>query len=74
MVDFRVGIYSVKALPVYDTKKAGVNLHFNLGDEPQWLWTTRNQQGDLVASGLYFYAIYDNKDKVLAKGKLMVIR
>jgi hypothetical protein len=74
MVDFRIAIYTIKSFPVYDTKRAGSVLHFNPGDQPQWLWNTRNQRGESVASGLYFYVIYDALDNVLVKGKLMIVR
>ncbi|MBN1128470.1 MAG: hypothetical protein JXA71_05755, partial [Chitinispirillaceae bacterium] len=74
MLDFRIGIYSVKGYPLYDTRKASGLLHFDPGTEPQWLWDTRNLRGELVASGLYFYVIYDALDRVLVKGKLMIVR
>jgi hypothetical protein len=42
--------------------------------KPEWKWDTRNQKGDLVASGLYLYAIYDPNVNVIFKGKLMIVR
>ncbi|MBN1128913.1 MAG: hypothetical protein JXA71_08005 [Chitinispirillaceae bacterium] len=74
MLEFRICIYSIKSLPIYDTKKAGQDLSFTIGDEPAWLWNTRNQRGEPVGSGLYFYVIYDALDKALLKGKLMIVR
>jgi hypothetical protein len=63
--------------PVYNSQKAGVAIHFEESSAeflPQWLWDTRNQSGELVASGLYFYTVSDLKNKVLTKGKLMIVR
>ena len=65
------------AHPLYGTKAAGVRIQFATGNadlRPEWKWDTRNQRGSLVASGLYFYAIYDVKDNVLMRGKLMIVR
>jgi hypothetical protein len=72
--DFRIRIFSMKSLPVYDTKSGGDDLNFTPGKEPQWLWDTRNQRGDLVASGLYFYIVYDALNKALVKGKMLIVR
>jgi hypothetical protein len=71
---FRIRIFSMKSLPVYDTKSGGDDLNFTPGKEPQWLWNTRNQRGDLVASGLYFYIVYDALNKALVKGKMLIVR
>lgn len=73
----RIVIYSINAHPVYDSQKAGVTIQFGLKESegrPQWLWDTRNQYGDLIASGLYFYVIYDLNSNVLMKGKLIIVR
>jgi len=72
-----VKIFSMDAHPLYGTKAAGVRIQFATGNadlRPEWKWDTRNQRGSLVASGLYFYAIYDVKDNVLMRGKLMIVR
>lgn len=73
-IDFRVCIYSIKGWPVFDSKKAGVTIRLNPGDKPQWLWNTNNDKGEPVASGIYFYSIFDGNDKVLLKAKLMIVR
>jgi hypothetical protein len=74
MLDFRVRIFTVKSFPVYDTKNGSDDLSFSPGEEPQWRWDTRNQHGELVASGLYFYIVYDAHDKALVKGKMLIVR
>jgi hypothetical protein len=75
--DLIIKIYSMDTYPVYNSQKAGVAIHFEESSAeflPQWLWDTRNQSGELVASGLYFYTVSDLKNKVLTKGKLMIVR
>jgi hypothetical protein len=74
MTGFRVRIFTIKSFPVYDTKNGNDDLGFSPGEEPQWLWNTRNQYGDFVASGLYFYIVYDALDKALVKGKMLIVR
>lgn len=65
----------MNAHPVFDSEKAGEIIHFEVAKgKPQWLWNTRNQAGELVGSGLYFYVIYDLQGNVLIKGKLMIVR
>jgi hypothetical protein len=75
--DLIVKIYSMNTHPVYNSQKAGVAIHFEENSTeylPQWLWDTRNQKGELVASGLYFYTITDIENKILTKGKIMIVR
>jgi hypothetical protein len=75
--DLVVKVYSMNTNPVYNSQKAGVAIHFEENSVeflPQWLWDTRNQHGEFVASGLYFYTISDLKNKVLTKGKIMIVR
>jgi hypothetical protein len=75
--DLIVKIYSMNTHPVYNSQKAGVVIHFEENSTehlPQWLWDTRNQNGDLVASGLYFYTIADLDHTILTKGKIMIVR
>jgi hypothetical protein len=75
--DLIVKIYSMNTHPVYNSQKAGDVIHFEENSSeylPQWLWDTRNQKGELVASGLYFYTVSDLKNKVLTKGKVMIVR
>jgi hypothetical protein len=75
IADVKIRIFSMNAHPVFDSEKAGETIHFEFNKgEPQWLWNTRNQAGELVGSGLYFYVIYDLKGNVLIKGKLMIVR
>jgi hypothetical protein len=72
-----VKIFNMNAFPVYATQAAGVRIRFQAGNsdlKPEWKWDTRNQHGDFVASGLYFYAVYDPAGGVLIKGKLMIVR
>ncbi|HEX2956185.1 MAG TPA: hypothetical protein VHO70_05120, partial [Chitinispirillaceae bacterium] len=75
--DLIVKVYSMNTHPVYNSQKAGVPIHFEESSSeylPQWLWNTRNQAGEFVASGLYFYTISDLENKVLTKGKIMIVR
>lgn len=73
--DVKIRIFSMNAHPVFDSEKAGEVIHFEVAKgKPQWLWNTRNQAGELVGSGLYFYVIYDLQGNVLIKGKLMIVR
>ena len=63
--------------PVFDSEKAGVTISFETGARnktPQWLWNTKNSKNEYVASGLYLYAIYNKENKVLKKGKLIIVR
>jgi hypothetical protein len=72
-----VKIFSITSHPLYSTRDAGVRIMFETGNanlKPEWKWDTRNQHGELVASGLYLYAIYDVKDNVIKKGKLIIVR
>lgn len=75
--DVKIKVFSMNAHPVYDSQKDGVSIHFETNEisgKPEWLWDTRNQSGDLVASGLYLYAVYDLSGNVLIKGKLIIVR
>lgn len=75
--DVVVKILGMNGNPVYNSQTAGSAIHFTEGDpalKPQWKWDTRNQKGELVASGLYFYVVADIKGSALTKGKLMIIR
>jgi hypothetical protein len=75
--DVVIKIFGMNANPIYNTQTAGISIHFSVSDpslKPQWKWDTRNQHGELVSSGLYFYAITDTKGSVLIKGKLMIVR
>jgi hypothetical protein len=72
-----IKIFNMNAFPIYFTQSAGVRIRFQVGSadlKPEWKWDTRNQHGDLVASGLYFYAIYDTNGSMIMKGKLMIVR
>ncbi len=42
--------------------------------KPEWFWNTKNNRGVPIASGVYFYAIYDTKKKVILKGKILIVR
>lgn len=73
-----VTIFTMTAHPVFNSLKSGVRIRFGEGAEgntlPQWFWDTRNNHGQAVVSGLYLYAIYDTKGKVLKRGKLVIVR
>jgi hypothetical protein len=72
-----IRIFTMSTHEIYCTRKAGITIRFETGNSdyrPEWKWDTRNQRGELVASGLYFYAIYDIKDNMIKKGKLMIVR
>jgi hypothetical protein len=72
-----IKIFTMNAFPIYNTQSAGVHIRFLVGNadlKPEWKWDTRNQHGTLVASGLYFYAIYDPSGGMIMKGKLMIVR
>lgn len=75
--DVKIKIFTMNAHPVYDSQKDRQVIHFKTSDtseKPEWLWDTRNQSGELVASGLYVYIIYDLEGNVLLKGKLIIVR
>jgi hypothetical protein len=77
VTDFVVKVFGMNANPVYNSQSKGVSIHFAQNDpsrKPQWKWDTRNQRGELVASGLYFYVVTDLKGSALTKGKLMIVR
>lgn len=77
ITDVIIKVFGMNANPVFSTQTAGINIHFSTSDpslKPQWKWDTKNQRGELVASGLYFYVITDLKGSGLTKGKLMIVR
>ncbi len=75
--DIAIRIYDMNANVILDTKQKIGLIHFETGNSqsiPQWLWDTRNMKGELVASGLYMYAIFDKNGKILVKDKLVIVR
>lgn len=75
--DIAIRIYDMNANVLFDTKKKNGLIHFETGNSqstPQWLWDTRNMKGELVASGLYMYAVFDKDGKILVKDKLVIVR
>jgi len=75
--DLIIRIYNTNSHPVFDTRKAGQRVHIESGNslfKPQWHWDTRNQAGELVASGIYLYSISNTEGKVLVKGKIVIVR
>ncbi|MFH1760818.1 MAG: Ig-like domain-containing protein, partial [bacterium] len=46
----------------------------NIAAHPIWTWHAVNQGGRPVRSGLYLYTINGERDKVLLKGKMVVVR
>lgn len=72
-----ITVFSMSAHPVYSSRKAGERIRFSAGGAenlPQWLWDTRNDKDELVATGLYLYAIYDRNNRMLKRGKLIIVR
>jgi hypothetical protein len=75
--EVEIRIYTMNAHPVFDSGKKGTMIRFSdHGAEnlPQWKWNTRNGRGELVATGIYLYAIFDTGGNVLKKGKLIIVR
>lgn len=75
--ELTITVMDMNGYPVYDTRDDGVRIRYassTIGLSPQWKWDTRNRRGELVAPGLYFYAIADGTGKVLTKGKLLIVR
>lgn len=75
--DLIIKIYNTNSHPVFDTRKAGQRVRVESGNslfKPQWHWDTRNQAGELVASGIYLYSISNTEGKVLVKGKMVIVR
>lgn len=71
--EVRVRIFNMKSVPVYESEP--VRLVPGASEyKPQWIWDTRNRAGREVSSGVYFYAICDSQNRVLLKGKLMIVR
>ena len=72
----KLRVFSMTTHPVFDSDKAGTPVIFDETSEtgPQWFWNTCNNKGEPLGSGVYPFAIYDSKDKVLAKGKLLIVR
>ena len=77
VTDVVVKILGTSGNPIYNSQQAGVSIHFTENDpnlKPMWKWDTRNQRGEFVASGLYFYVITDANGSALTKGKLIIVR
>ena len=77
ITEVAIAVFSQTAHPVFDSRKNGRRIQFGTGAEdelPQWLWDTRNNRGEPVATGLYLYAVYDGKGKVLQRGKIIIVR
>lgn len=69
----RIKVFNMNTHPVF---KSPV-IHFeenNPEAKPEYFWNTRNNKNSPIASGIYFYAIYDPKGKVLLKGKILIVR
>ncbi|MBN1576757.1 MAG: hypothetical protein JW913_09410 [Chitinispirillaceae bacterium] len=69
-----ISIFSMTAHPVFDSRMIRFGTAGSGGALPQWLWDTRNNRGELVASGMYLYAIYDLGGKTVQRGKLIIVR
>ena len=73
----RIVIYTMHTEPVFDTRAEGIALSWESGlsrQRPDWKWDTRNSLGNEVASGIYPYAVLDAGDRVVHRGKLMIVR
>jgi len=69
----RIRIFNIRSVPVYDSRLIRFEPESSTY-KPQWVWNTRNEGGQEVSSGVYYYAVYDEKDRVLLRGKLMIVR
>jgi hypothetical protein len=69
----RIRVYSMNIDPVFESPLIRFEEN-NAAMKPEWLWNTRNSRGVLLASGVYFYAIFDAREKVLLKGKILIVR
>ncbi len=79
MTDAIVRVYNMNTHPVFDSQEAGARIHFVRGDperRPEWLWRAVNTRGAPLASGVYLYAVFDEKapGKALVKGKVLLVR
>lgn len=76
--EVHITVFSMAAHPLFDTRRRGGGpIRFGRHGEgalPQWLWDTRNNHGELVASGLYLYTIYSVEGRILRTGKLIIAR
>lgn len=69
----KIKVFNINTHPVFESP----TIHFeenNPNAKPEWFWNTRNNKNSSIASGVYFYAIYDTKGKVLLKGKILIVR
>jgi hypothetical protein len=77
LTDVIIRIYTMNTHPVFDSEKAGIRIHFeedNPDALPSWKWEAVNTRGSRVATGVYLYGIFDPDEKLLIKGKLLVVR
>jgi len=73
----RIVVYNMNTHPVFSTKSAGIELPIDTQRGTgikEWKWHTKNQMDHEVATGIYFYVIYNQKNKALKKGKLLIVR
>jgi subtilisin family serine protease len=68
--NFKITIYNVAGMPVRVFNS--VSLETSMGEEGLAYWDGRNDNGDMVASGLYFYVIDTGGKKF--RGKITVIK
>ncbi len=68
-----IKIFNINTHPVFESEP----IRFESGNSemrPQWFWNVKNTRGSDIASGVYFYAIYDQKNRVLMKDKILIVR
>lgn len=71
-----IQILSLKGHVLFSSLRAGDDLTFAEGSShkaPAWKWTTRNQYGTEVGSGVYYFLIKSG-GAVVKKGKLIIVR
>lgn len=75
-IDFR--IFDMTGDPIYDSRIRAQSPVFGAGDSeplaPEWDWTLLNTENRRVGTGVYVFIISGQDGRVLAKGKVAVIR
>lgn len=69
----KIKVFNINTHPVFESPAINFEEN-NPNAKPEYFWNTRNNKNAPIASGVYFYAIYDTKGKVLLKGKILIVR